>query len=259
MSSAEREVATGFVYVMTSVTAGFEQAHFCNVPTQWGDRLYFGPCKVPMRPRVRKGDIIFGVSPSSNAPRRILFAAEVEERITFREAFLRFPDLRGPRGPIHVSPVERPGTFPYSKYDYIKRSIHQNRWQKDLASEELDAFFVGARARSWRNRWLGKVGPQVSQDVVNLLNRSPVYGAAGLLAEANQGTVRNPIAYGRFYSGLHVELSEPRALLRWMERALAGTDLPRVTPTPRMRAGQGRASNLGASPAPPSDGKCSCR
>lgn len=60
-------MARGFIYVVTTLTRGYMQKAFCNVPTQWGDRLYFGPCKKPMRPRMQPGDYVFGISPTASA------------------------------------------------------------------------------------------------------------------------------------------------------------------------------------------------
>ncbi len=49
-------MATGFIYTASTLTKEYVQRAFRNVPTQFGDRLYFGPCKRPMRPRMRPGD-----------------------------------------------------------------------------------------------------------------------------------------------------------------------------------------------------------
>ena len=58
-------MATGFVYVVRTIkTKNYIQKDFCNVPTEWGDRLYFGPCKEVMRPKMKSGDYIFGISPA---------------------------------------------------------------------------------------------------------------------------------------------------------------------------------------------------
>ncbi len=243
-SEGEVRLSTGFAYVMSTVTPAYAQEASCNVPAQWGDRLYFGPCKIPMRPRMQAGDLIFAVSPSVTSPRRLLFAAEIEERITFREAFERFPELHGPPGPIHVRPVRRTRGFPESDYEFIEGSVHGEKWQADLASRGLDAFFVCRPAAGWRNRWLGSLGPVVDDAVVAVLNQHPVYGSAGLLASHNQGTPRNPIAHGGMYSGLHVEIGAADALLDLVELRMAGVELPGITDTPRLLGG--------------TSGKCTC-
>ena len=76
------------------------------------------------------GDYVFGVSPSTTAQRRIVFIAKIAERITFAEAYGRFPKLHGPLGPIHVRPlkVKRNGSFPRSDYAHIKGSMHGGNW-----------------------------------------------------------------------------------------------------------------------------------
>ena len=129
-------MATGFVYTVTTLTKDYVQKAFCNVPTQFGDRLYFGPCKRPMRPKIRPGDYVAGLSPSNIGPSRIVFVGHVEERITFREAHERFPDLHGPQGPIHVEPVSRSGFFPHCSYAHIPGAMHADNWEKDLDSQE---------------------------------------------------------------------------------------------------------------------------
>lgn len=58
-------MATGFNYVVRTVTTRNAQQAFCNVPTELSDGLYFGPCKMWMRPRINAGDYVFGVSPAS--------------------------------------------------------------------------------------------------------------------------------------------------------------------------------------------------
>ena len=66
----------GFVYVVTTLTKDYIQRKFCNVPTEWGDRLYFGPCKIPMRPKMKCGDYVFGISPAKPQPRRVHICRE---------------------------------------------------------------------------------------------------------------------------------------------------------------------------------------
>ncbi len=152
-------MATGFVYVVRTIkTKNYIQKHFCNVPTEWGDRLYFGPCKKMMRPKMRSGDYIFGISPAELSPRRVVFVAQIEERITFKEAYIRFPGLHGPRGPIHVRPIQGTGSFPTSNYEPIPGSMHEDKkkWQRDLATCERDAFFVCSKRDDWQDAgWVG--------------------------------------------------------------------------------------------------------
>lgn len=42
-------MATGFIYTVRTLTKEYVQKGFQNVPTQYDGRLYFGPCKRPMR------------------------------------------------------------------------------------------------------------------------------------------------------------------------------------------------------------------
>src|SRR5687768_16401961 len=101
-------MATGFIYIIPTVDRDYNQPNKVAVPTWYVDRIYVGPCKRSMRPRMRGGDYVFGLSSSRTFRRRFLFAARIAKRMTFAEAFRRFPDLRGPDGPIHVRPIEHP-------------------------------------------------------------------------------------------------------------------------------------------------------
>ena len=152
-------MSKGFAYVVSTVTRAYEQPSLDCVPTAFGDRIFFGPCKKPMRPRVQEGDYLFGISGSTTSPRRVVFAIQVEEIVAFGEAYGRYPALRGPQGPVHVKPVSRPGSFPRSEYEHIPGSTHPNDWESDLATQSLDRFFVSHPVSGWRNRWLGAVGP----------------------------------------------------------------------------------------------------
>src|SRR4051794_28735679 len=107
-------MATGFVYVVSSVGRDYMQPAFSRVPTELGNRLYFGFCKRLMRPLMRAGDFIAGISPSCTSSRRILFVAGIEEAMTFAAAYRRFPGLRGPEGPIRVRSISGTGPFPGS-------------------------------------------------------------------------------------------------------------------------------------------------
>lgn len=219
----------GFVYVTRSASPRGEKLAFLAVPTEWEGRLFFGPCKKPMRPRVRVGDWIFGITPAAGPrrSRRLVFAMEVEERITFSEAHARFPRLRGPAGPIHVRPVQRQGPFPFDSYEHVAGSAHPTDWPTDLAYRELDAFLVGAPTDGWKGRWLGPLGPRVDETMVGLLRRMSLHGASGPLAPSNpDATSRNPIAHGRLYTGLHLETDDPGPLLQLVSSAMVAVGLP---------------------------------
>jgi hypothetical protein len=233
-------MATGFIYVVTTLKRGYVQKAFCNVPTEWGDRLYFGPCKKPMRPKMRPRDHVFGISPSSTPSRRIVFVAQIEERITFAEAYRRFPDLRGPEGPIHVRPIDGTGSFPTSDYQHISGSMHATNWQADLRTPDRDAFFVCVQRNTWRGRWLGPYGPEIDEEILAFLRRCSVHGHSKCLSTRNtDATLQNPIVYRRLYHGLHLETNEPEVLVEICDARMTSStlnlDLERVV-TPERRA-----------------------
>ncbi len=212
---------TGFIYVVTSVTRRYAQGCFSDVPTEWQDRLYFGPCKRSMRPKMQRGDYVFGVSRAPMRPRRIVFVAKIDERITFAEAYDRFPDLHGPPGPIHVRPlkVKRNDSFPHSDYEHIPRSTHATTWVRDLASRwfdagELDAFFVCSPADGYVGRWLGERGPEVDDAILRFLKTCSVHGVSVHGTTKNRdATLNRPIVHGGLCKGLHLETDEPERLL----------------------------------------------
>jgi hypothetical protein len=68
-----------------------------------------------------------------------VFVGQIEERIRFAEAYERFPDLRGPQGPIHVKPACRAGPFPISDYEHIPGAMHRSKWEADLKTRDLNA------------------------------------------------------------------------------------------------------------------------
>jgi len=233
-------MARGFIYVVTTVTRDYVQERFSQVPTKWEGRLYFGPCKKPMRPKMLPGDWVFGLSHSKVPPRRIVFVAELEERITFAEAYDRFPDLRGPEGPIHVRPVDGTGRFPECSYQHIPGASHANDWKADLASQRLDAFFVCSNRAGWRGRWLGKYGPEIDDEILRFLKKCSVHGQASLLSAQNSdATVERPIRHGGLYTGLHLETDHAESLLALCASRIPGMTLldSVVTPPRRSRAG----------------------
>ena len=224
-------MATGFIYVVKSVNRDYMQRASCNVPTEFGDRLYFGPCKKQMRPRMKTRDFIFGVSPACTSPRRIIFVAEIEDPMTFAEAYLRFPGLQGPEGPIHVRPIPGIGAFPQSSYEHIPGSMHEDDWVDDLATPDLDRFFVCRQRDGFEGRWLGSSGPEIDDEILAFLNTCSVYGRAGYLGQ-NTGTLRNPIAYGGMYTGLHLETPSPEVLTAICRNRISGEDEPESGPAP---------------------------
>jgi hypothetical protein len=207
---------TGFIYIVTTVGANYQQRTKTAVPTWHGDRIYFGPCKIPMRPRIAVGDYVFGISPADPKPRRIVFAAKIEDRLTFAEAYERFRELRGPSGPIHVRPTSRPKlVFPESHYEHIPGANHADSWRSDLGTPELDIFLVCSPAKACEGAWLGEAGPLLDDELVAFLQSCQVHGAAGLLSERNStATPSVPVRHGGLYRGLHLETSDPLELTR---------------------------------------------
>lgn len=218
-------MAKGFIYVVASVNKDYQQEAFRNVPTEFESRLFLGPCKRSMRPRMQRGDFIFGLSPAKAGHRRILFAARIEARMTFREAYERFVKLRGPDGPIHVRPVSREGRFPFCSYEHIENAMHSGDWQRDLLTESRDAFFVCQEAAGWMGKWLGHGGPQVDPVILDFLRSCEVYGNAGQLRENNdQATIGRPVAHGGLSVGLHLETMCPEVLLGMLSSRLGDVD-----------------------------------
>lgn len=232
----------GFIYVLTTVGRDYQQPNLQAVPTWFEGRIYFGPCKIPMRPKMSPGDYVFGISPSGTFPRRMLYAARVAERLTFAQAYKRFPKLRGPDGPIHVRPSRGSLVgFPESEYEHIPNANHPDSWRADLATRDLDAFFVFERARECEGRWLGKAGPPVRKEILEFLRSCSVFGSVGKLHEQNAGATETaPVRFGRLYRGLHLETDRPKALLRLVCQAveaggIVDTDSVRGSPS-RSRA-----------------------
>lgn len=208
-------MATGFIYTIPTVDRDYNQPNMVAVPTWHVDRIYFGPCKRSMRPRMQAGDYVFGLSASNTFPKRVLFAARISERIIFAAAFERFPDLRGPDGPIHVRPVKRPElSFPDSHYEHIPGGNHSDTWRADIRTPALDAFFVCDQASTCVGRWLGANGPAVNGELLEFLKSCEVWGRAGQLAEKNVAATEDaPIRHGRLYTGLHLETDRPGELV----------------------------------------------
>lgn len=210
-----------------------------------------------MRPKMWPGHWVFGISPANGTARRIVFATELEERITFAEAYDRFPDLRGPEGPIHVRPVDGEGRFPESSYQHIPEAMHEDDWADDLAREELDAFFVCSKPkpRDWCGRWLGKYGPEIDGEIIAFLKTCSVHGKSGELSSRNTyATLVKPVAHrgvsgGFLYTGLHLETNEAEKLIELCHVRMKGKTvlLDRVAPPGLPRTGGECGSRTGAS------------
>jgi hypothetical protein len=44
-------MTTGFIYIVNTLNRDDVQNAFSDIPTQFGNRIYFGPCKISMRPK----------------------------------------------------------------------------------------------------------------------------------------------------------------------------------------------------------------
>ena len=220
-------MSKGYIYVVKTATNSYCQENFFNVPTEYKGKIFFGACKKGMRPKLKKGDFIFGVSPSKPKPRKILFAAKIEDKVTFAEAYKRFPFLRGPKGPIFVKPVNRPHeSFPESNYEHIKGSTHKDVWMKDIKTPDLDCFLVCEKTNTWIGRWLGEHGPIIDDEIISFFKTCPIYGKAGKLSDyANDATEKNPISHKRLFAGLHLEIDDPLQLVKICEEKIQLTEI----------------------------------
>jgi hypothetical protein len=204
--------ASGFIYGVRAVNADYSQREN-SVPNEYSGRIYFGPCKRRMRPKMQPGDFIFGISPSGFQPRRIVFAARIAERMNFADAYDRYPKLRGRNGQIHMQPSKRGGIgFPDAVYEHIPGAMHEGDWRDDLRTEQMDAFFVCDQADGAIGRWLGFDGPVLMSDMVFFLRSCGVRGVRELGLNVS-ATATSPIRHGRLYTGLHLETDRPEVLL----------------------------------------------
>src|ERR1035438_3541305 len=97
-----------FVYIITTVDAHYHVKRGC-VPWVAEEKVFLGPCKMFMRPEVKKGDYIMGISPAGRT-RRVLLWMHVDRPMTFADAYQRGDSdrlFRLARGnAIHVRPKE---------------------------------------------------------------------------------------------------------------------------------------------------------
>lgn len=204
---------TGYIYVINTLGRDYQQP-LGAVPCFFEGRIYFGPCKKHMRPKMQVGDYVFGVSSSKSFPRRIVYAGRIQKRMTFAVAYQEFPRLRGSHGPIHVRPSRNPrSTFPSSEYEHIPGAIHATDWHADLRSPERDAFFVFEPAANCAGRWLGAAGPAINGAILEFLRQCAVFGARRLSEDNQSATETAPVRYHRLYTGLHLETDRPERLM----------------------------------------------
>jgi hypothetical protein len=222
----------GFIYVVTTVGSNYLQSdQKRDVPTVWRDRLVFGPCKVPMRPRITKGDYVFGLSPSggNSKPRKIVFAAMVTETLSFGMAYEKYQDEWDEENlkPICVRPlsqIDNSEPFPYSQYEHLPGSKHQTSWAKDLPYEKLDRCFICDPI--FDSPWLGTSGPVVTGEILSFLRSCRVYGQSVENESNHFASESTPVCYrrndmsGPLYTGLHLETDKPEVLIALFQKTM---------------------------------------
>lgn len=235
-------MAKGFIYVVTTVQWNYQQG-LRGVPIAVGGKLYFGPCKVAMRPRMQQGDYVFGVSPSPRLPRRIVYAARINKRMTFGEAYELFPSLH--KIQVHVRPARKIGLgFPEAVYEHIPGAIHDSGgWRSDFPTPESDAFFVCSAAVRSLPCWLGEGGPEVAGEILEYLRSCRVYGQSGLPLGRNSDAMETaPVRHGGLCRGLHLEADDPKSLLALVARSALKIEPPSVAPKGSSRGCRARPS-----------------
>jgi|SRR5579862_6777633 len=158
-----------FAYIVTTVGPGYKLRGV--VPWVSAGKVFFGPCKKRMRPHLKPGDYVMGISGSgAGHPRRVLLWMRVDERMTFKEAYNRgekdkvFRALRGTA--IHVRPLEVTVHVAGDPncYEHIPGAPHEDEWKSDLKGKR-DVFLKGGA-----DSWVAEAdGPKVTQRLIELL------------------------------------------------------------------------------------------
>jgi hypothetical protein len=112
--------------------------------------------------------------------------------------------------------------FPYNSYEFIPESIHEDRWDSDLAEPELDRFFICSERNGSIGGWLGSSGAAINNEILSFINdveECSLYGfnpsrMRSSLLGRNMGTFDYPIAHGRRYTGLHIETVRPEQFIQ---------------------------------------------
>lgn len=169
LRSLTREVTLAgkriFAYIITTVDSRYRLTGY--VPCVEDGKVFLGPCKRLMRPDVKKGDYVLGISGSAApGPRRVLLWMKVKDEITFMEAWRRgetdptFRKMRG--GAIHVRPRQGVDALQSPKcYEHIPGAPHEDDWENDVRGDR-DVFLLGDR-----NSWIAdESGPEVSNELV---------------------------------------------------------------------------------------------
>ncbi len=117
--------------------------------------------------------------------------------------------------------------------------MHPEDWPADLATPDLDRFFVCRQTDGWLGRWLGSSGPAIDNEILAFLNGCSAYGSARYLGQ-NRGTLSKPIAYDGLCRGLHLETPNPQVLMDMCRDRISREREPdRVSAPPRSPASRG--------------------
>lgn len=195
-------------YIIASVGANYRLKG--TVPWVKEGRVFFGPCKKRMRPEMKPGDYVMGISPAGvGEKRRVLLWMHIAEAMTFAQAYERgdtdrlFRLARG--NAIHVRPkrgIDRAAGNP-DTYEHIPHATHSSDWRTDIRGER-DAFFVGDQ-----NSWAAEGGgPVVTEELVELLREG--------IKWRGKPTIQNPLTENA--RGKHVLLTgeSARQIIKWV-------------------------------------------
>jgi len=212
-----------FAYIIASVGPKYKLRG--TVPWVKDGKVFFGPCKKRMRPEVRKGDYIMGISPAGvGTQRRVLLWMRAEGPITFAQAYARgesdrlFRIARG--NAIHVRPKKgvHHVTGNADTYEHIPHATHSSDWRTDIKGKR-DAFLVGMTG-SWA---ASQDGPVVTEELVELLREGITW--------RGHATLQNPLTENP--RGKHALLTgnAARSVIEWVPE-----------PTKRLRSSPSRTT-----------------
>ena len=200
-------MAKGFIYVVTTAGKDYEQDPLKHVPYRLENRLYFGPCKKFMRPKMKEGDFVFGVSSARTDPRRMLFTGRIEKSMPSKEAYDAFPKFHD--------------------------SFKDHGWPQ-FAQEP---FFVFCQGSGYLGKWLGPKGPKIidgeNKEILEFFNTCDAYWSGQNTLGKNNGSDRNPVAYypnpasRRGYFMIHLETDKPEILVKMCMDRMRSEDVTR--------------------------------
>jgi hypothetical protein len=197
-----------FAYIIASVGPRYKLRG--TVPWVKEGTVFFGPCKKKMRPQMKEGDYVLGISPAGvGERRRVLLWMRVHGGMTFAEAYRRgetdrlFRLARG--NAIHVRPKRGIDHVPGNPdtYEHIPHSTHSSDWRTDIQGKR-DAFFVGDK-----DSWAAEAGgPVVTDGLVELLRDE--------IKWRGKPTIQNPLTENA--RGKHVLLTgeAARRVIEWV-------------------------------------------